>query len=137
MSARSSAVEGQPAELLDDGLDLGVRAGVVDDPAQPLDVVRRQVGAQRGVELRGLGRGSGVQGEGDQDGALALDQVVAGGLAGEVRVAEDAEQVVAELERLAERQPEGAELAPVVASEAPARAAPTWSGRSMLYFADL
>ena len=41
---------------------------------------------------------------GDQHGALALAQVVAGRLAGLVRVAEDAEDVVAQLERLAERQ---------------------------------
>jgi hypothetical protein len=40
----------------------------------------------------------------DQGRALALAQVVAGGLAGDGRVAEDAQDVVAQLERLAERQ---------------------------------
>ena len=49
--------------------------------------------------------GGAVEGQGDQHGALALDQVVAGGLAGRRRVAVHAEQVVAELEGLAERQP--------------------------------
>ena len=126
-----------PAELLDDGLDLGVRAGVVDDPAQPVDVGRRQRGAERRVQLRGLRRGSGIQREGDQHRALALHQVVARGLAGDRRVAEDAEQVVAQLERLAERQAERRELGQSLLGDAPARAAPMWSGRSMEYFADL
>ena len=55
---------------------------------------------------RRVGGGGGVEGERHQHGALALDQVVAGGLAGRGRVAEDAEQVVAQLERLAEREAE-------------------------------
>ena len=69
-----------------------------------------EVGAERAVEEGGVGGGGGVEGEGDQHGALALDQVVAGGLAGGGRVAEDAEQVVAELERLAQRQAERRQL---------------------------
>ena len=81
-------------------------AGGVDDPAQLGDLVGGEVGAERAVEQRGVGGGGGVEGEGDQHGALALDQVVAGRLAGGGRVAEDAEQVVAELERLAEREAE-------------------------------
>ena len=55
-------------------------------------------------------RGSGVEREGDEHRALALDQVVAGRLARLLRVAEDAEQVVAQLERLAQGQAEAAEL---------------------------
>ena len=65
--------------------------------------------AERGVQPGGIRRGRAVQGQGHQDGALALDEVVAGRLAGGGRVSEDAEQVVAQLEGLAEREPEGAE----------------------------
>ena len=93
-------------------------------------------GAEGGVELGRRGRRSSVEGEGDEHGALALDQVIAGGLAGDDGVAEDAEQVVAELEGLAEREAERRSSARVW-SEAPARAAPIWMGRSMEYFADL
>ena len=99
--------------------------------------VRGEGGAERAVEERGVGGRGGVEGERDQHGALALDQVVAGGLAGGGRVAEDAEQVVAELERLAERQAVGRSARPSSSAEAPARAAPMCSGRSMEYFADL
>ena len=68
--------------------------------------------------------------------ALALDEVVARGLPGLGGVAEDTEQVVAQLERLAQRQPEAGELLEL-AVVAPARPAPMWSGRSMEYFRDL
>ena len=78
--------------------------------AQPLDLLGRQGGAERAVEQRGVLGGRGVEGQRDQHGALALDQVVAGRLAGGGRVAEDTEQVVAELERLAQRQPERRQL---------------------------
>ncbi len=66
--------------------------------------------AERAVEQRRVLGGARVERQRDQHGALALDQVVAGGLAGGGRVAEDAEQVVAQLERLAERQPERRQL---------------------------
>ena len=56
------------------------------------------------VEAGGLGGRGGLERERDQHGPLALDQVVARRLAGRRRVAEHAEQVVAQLERLAERQ---------------------------------
>ena len=46
-------------------------------------------------------------GERDQQGLLALAEVVVGGLPGHGRVAEHPEDVVAQLERLAERQPDG------------------------------
>ena len=48
-----------------------------------------------------------VQRERDEHGPLALAQVVPGGLAGRRRVAEDAQHVVAELERLAQRHAVG------------------------------
>ena len=78
-----------------------------------------------------------ASGQRDQHRALALGEVVAGRLAGDLRVAEDAEQVVAQLERLAERQPERGSARRAGRGSAPARAAPTCSGRSMEYFADL
>ena len=49
-----------------------------------------------------VGVGRRVEGVGHEHGALALAQVVARGLAGGLGVAEDAEQVVAQLERLTE-----------------------------------
>ena len=67
-----------------------------------IESLRPRASSRRGR----VGGGGGVEGQRDQHGALALDQVVAGGLAGRLRVAEDAEQVVAQLEGLAERQPE-------------------------------
>ncbi len=63
-----------------------------------------RAGAEGGVQPSRVGLGGGVQGEGDQHGALALDEVVAGRFARGGRVAVHPEQVVAELERLAERQ---------------------------------
>ena len=68
-------------------------------------------------------------------GALALAQVVAGRLAGLGRVAEHAEHVVAQLERLAERQAVRAVDAGAGRAPAPASAAPRCSGRSTVYFA--
>ena len=124
-------------QLVDHRLDLGVRAGVVDDAAQLGDLASVEAGAEASVEQRGVGGGRAVEGQRDQHGALALDQVVAGGLAGGGRVAEDAEQVVAQLEGLAERQPERRELGAASPVRPPARAAPMWSGRSMEYLADL
>ena len=98
--------------------------------------VERRCRGERSSSAASRGR-RGVEGERDQHGALALDQVVAGGLAGGRRVAEDAEQVVAQLERLAERQPERRQLGQRAPASAPASAAPMCSGRSMEYFADL
>src|SRR5690606_491049 len=57
--------EGMVSELPDDRLDVGVRARVVDDPAQPLDLGCGQRGPERGVQLSGVPWGSGVEGEGD------------------------------------------------------------------------
>ena len=104
----------------------------------------RSVSTPRGVEVRvaevaaddrGLPRVGAGQGRGDQHRALALAQVVAGRLAGLGGVAEHAEDVVAQLERLAERQPVRAQSAGDSVGEPPARAAPRCSGRSIVYFA--
>ena len=62
--------------------------------------------AERSSRPLGVRGGSGVERERDEHRALALGEVVPGRLAGRLRVAEHAEQVVAQLERLAERQPE-------------------------------
>ncbi len=83
---------------------------LVDQRAQLLHPLVVERGAERGVEQLGLGGRQRVQRQGDQHGALALDEVVARRLAGRRRVAEDAEQVVAQLEGLAQRQAEAGEL---------------------------
>ncbi len=57
--------------------------------------------------LVAAGQGEGCRAR-DQHGALALAQVVAAGLPVTAGVAEHTEQVVAQLEGLAERQPDGA-----------------------------
>ncbi len=102
-----SAVTAVVGELLDDRLHLGLRAGVGDDPAQPRDLVRlqRAVPRERSRSSASAG-GAASSARATSTGALALDQVVARGLAGGGGVAEDAEQVVAQLERLAQRQAE-------------------------------
>ena len=93
-------------ELGDPPLDLGVGARVGDQPPQVLDLVERQLGprasSSRGPRLAGRA----LQGDRDQHGALALREVVAGRLPGDHRVAVHPEQVVAQLEGLAEREPE-------------------------------
>ena len=67
---------------------------------------RRAVGGDAPAvqQLGALRRGGEPPGEHEQGGRLAGAQVVAGRLAGDRRVAVDPEQVVAELERLADRQ---------------------------------
>ena len=112
----------------------------VDDPAQLGDLLAVE-GAARGLSSRRFASAvrpvQRLERQRDQHRALALDEVVAGRLAGRRRVAEHAEQVVAQLERLAERQPERGSAASITSADAPARAAPMCSGRSMEYFADL
>ncbi len=96
-------------ETVVDHLFHGVEgAAVGDDRAGPLDAVVRQIGiAQHRAHLVGLSGWGGEQRLRHENGAFALAQVVAGGLAGECFVAEHAEDVVAELEGASER---GAEV---------------------------
>ena len=137
-SARSSAATACVGELADDVLDLRVRAAGVDDRAQPLDLGQRRAASRARRRAAAASAVVGrVQGEGDQHGALALDQVVAGGLAGGGRVTEDAEQVVAQLEGLARAAARTPTARRSSRGVAPASAAPMCSGRSMEYFADL
>ena len=94
--------------------------------------------AERGVEPRGvLGRRRASRASATSTVRLPSTRSSPAGLPVDVRVAEHPEQVVAQLERLAERQPERASARPSVAASAPASAAPMCSGRSMEYFADL
>ena len=73
----------------------------------------------------------------DEHRALALAQVVAGRLAGDLGVAEDAEQVVAQLEGDAERQAELPQRGELVERARRRGTPPITSGDSTLYFADL
>ena len=81
-----------------------------------------------GRSARPAAGAAGSSGQRDQHGPLALAQVVAGRLAGLGRVAEDAEHVVAQLERLAERQPVRRSTPASSSAPAPASAAPSSSG---------
>ena len=93
-------------------LDLRVRPGAVDDAAQlarPRPAARR--GAERGVERARPRRGERRRAPGRPARcACPRRRSSPAGLPVVAGVAEDAEQVVAQLERLAERQPEAAEL---------------------------
>ena len=73
----------------------------------------------------------------EQRGRFAVADVFADGLAGDDLVAERAEQVVAELERLAQRLAVGRQRRARSASSRPANAAPRCSGRSTVYLPDL
>ncbi len=88
-------------EQLDVRLDGGQGADRFDGPAQFAHLRVGQFGAHRGAQQL-CGRGVGLVGQferlGQQHRALAGSQVVAGGLTGHRRIAEDAEDVVAELE---------------------------------------
>ena len=105
----------QPVDLV---LEPGHRPGPLDDVAQLVDLGGVEVGApQQGLDPRPAGGVGARQGVGEQHGALALAQVVAGRLAGLLGVAEHPEQVVAQLEGPAQveavarqrRQPRGVE----------------------------
>ena len=100
-------LEGQPGQLVDDGLDLVRRAPesrmMPRSSSTSLPATMPCPARTRSTRPR---RGSGVQRQRHQHRPLALDQVVAGRLAGHLGVAEHPEQVVAQLERLAQRQPE-------------------------------
>ncbi len=121
---RGQGGQGLVDQLVDQRLDGGQRAGVHDDLAQRVDAGRVQVRvAEQAARPAPPGPGvAALQSRGDQHRALALAQVVAGRLAGLRRVAEDAEHVVAQLERLAERQPVARSSAASSAAAAPASA---------------
>lgn len=90
--------------------DAGAGAGALHDVAQPVQFRRAEVtSAQPSPQLRTIGGGRAGEGVGEQCGGFGAGEVVQVGLAGVVRVAEDAEQVVPELERLAQRDPVGGE----------------------------
>ena len=91
--------------------------------------------AEAGLDQRRPCSSAPCEGVGDEDGALALAQVVAGRLARRGGVAEDPEQVVAQLERLAEVEAVARQRREVVARSAPPAVAPMRSGCSMVYFA--
>src|SRR5690606_39077168 len=93
--------------FLDHRLDLVERARLAQDAAELGRLLLAQLRiAVPGVEVGLLPGGRPRQRVRDQHGVLALAQVVEGRLAGLAGRAERAEYVVAELERLAERQPE-------------------------------
>ena len=105
-------------------------AGGLQQPAQRVELLGAGVGVAQHV---GAAAAPGVVGpllgEGDQQGLLALAQVVVGGLAGDRGVAEHAEDVVPELERLARAAARSRCSASTTSGPAPAMAAPSWSGR--------
>lgn len=117
--------------------DRGAGAGGVQDRAYAGGAVVVQVfGADQGVEELSLGGVRSLGGQGEQDGVLALAQVVQDGLAGVVGSAVDAEEVVAQLKGLPERECV-ARQGGVQVRSASARVAPQCRGRSTVYFAVL
>ena len=122
----------------DDPLDLVDRAAVARScSAASASARRRARVAEQLVEQAPRSGGSRSPGERDEHGALALAQVVAARLAGDRGVAEDAEQVVAQLEGDAERQPEGAQRVELAGDAAGERARRSRAAPRTLYFADL
>src|SRR6185437_5857707 len=94
-------------------LDPAVRAGRRDELAEPVEVGLAQVRPRvQPLKLRALARARELGGERDDAGRLVLTQVTAARLAGDRRPAEDAEQVVAQLERLADERAVAAERGP-------------------------
>ena len=94
--------------LADPLLDAGPGTRALEQPAQRVELLGAGVRiAQQPVQQRPPGVVGPLLGQRDEQGLLALAQVVVGGLAGDGRVAEDAQDVVAQLERLAQRQPDG------------------------------
>ena len=100
----------QLGQLLDHRLDLGVGAGGVDDLAQPAHLPGVERGAQRPVEQGSLLRSGARRGPAPPAPcACPRSRSSPAGLPVVAGVAEDAQQVVPQLERLAQRQPECAE----------------------------
>ena len=95
-------------ELADAGLGVLDGAAAGEQPAQLGDLVLGQLGVAEGaLQQRPAGPVGALAGQHDQVGLLALAQVVPGRLAGDLGGAEHPEDVVAELEGLAQRQPVG------------------------------
>src|SRR6185437_4951286 len=91
-------------------LDPADRAGVRDELAQPVKLGPAQVRPRvQPPELRVLAGARQLGGERDDAGRLVLAQVAAAWLASDRRRAEDAEQVIAQLERLADQRAVAAE----------------------------
>ena len=110
IGAESSAAIARPVLLVDDPLELVDRAAVADGALQHPHLVEIEVGvAEQFVDQPPRARREALARDRHEQRALALAEVVARGLAGDLGVAVDAEQVVAQLERDAERQAESAE----------------------------
>ena len=76
----------------------------LDDLGSGRDLIRRGLGDPKNVGQRAaLGGGGGLPGEREEGGALSFAQVIPGGLAGDGGVTEDAQVIVAQLERQAPR----------------------------------
>ena len=96
-------------EVVDTVLDAAQRLGGDEEFLELLDLDLVEVGAADPCELASpVGVGA-IGGECDEQRRLAFAEVVAHGLAGEFGVAEDAEDVVAQLERGAERESDRAQ----------------------------
>src|SRR5256884_6866297 len=101
--------EGLLDEPLDAALDLVDGASVYEHGLQSCDLGVIKVGPAQVLEPARFRPGRARRSSGDERRELALAQVVADRLAGDGGVAEDTEDVVAQLEGRTERQPEGAE----------------------------
>ena len=102
MGPGSRRLEGEPVDLI---LHFGQGAGISQHlpGADHIGFAQGRIAQQRFQLGCDWGRGA-VQSVGDQLSTLALAQIIADGFAGEVGVAEDAEDVIAQLERYAQRQ---------------------------------
>ena len=115
-------------------LQLGERAGVDDHLLHRGDLVVVEVGGADTVEHGSLRRRRRGDGAGQQRRGLALAEIAADRLAGDLLVAERAHHVVAHLERVAERQAVGAERGQQLGgASGAASTAPRCSGRSTVY----
>ena len=113
------------------------RAGVDEHRLELDHVVVREVRSPTRPSSLGLCRVGGRHGDAEQRGRLAVAQVVTDRLAHGRRFAERPEHVVSQLERLPERIAVGRQHGSRSSSSRPARAAPTCSGRSIVYLPDL
>ena len=99
-----------------------------------------QVAPPDAVQHRPLGRGGDVEGERHDLGRLSFAEVIAHRLAQPLFVADEAEGVIAQLERLAERTAEAVELIEELGRpfvEVVMQGRPSWRGRTIVYSAVL